>query len=197
MADDESAETPTPDTSSGKPPAQRAGQLTRSEPGSNVRAQLDRVLTEGLLAHTDVAQALAKNLNSATLSLPSAAEIDQALGRLAPDPVATAADIENLLSLGDLSDMEVAGMRLNQLLENRPNEQRMLIRGLAFLKRKMYGEAAEWWLLNRPPNAAADPKLHLLLTLLVVITYRFAGDHARAQPYLIEAQRNPSYQHRP
>lgn len=155
-----------------------------------IRGDLDRLLTENLLAHADSGEAFALDLAAANLSLPSPSEIDQALNRLqSQEP--SQEEVAQLLSLDNVGDITVDGMRLNELLNSGitgAEERKMLRRGTLFLKRKMYREAAEWWRLNRPEDELLNGRLHLLLTLFLVLTYKLAGDEAAAQAALNEAR---------
>lgn len=155
-----------------------------------IRGDLDRLLTENLLAHADSGEAFALDLAAANLSLPSPSELDQALNRLqSQEP--SQEEIAQLLSLDNVGDITVDGMRLNELLDSgitSTEERKMLRRGMLFLKRKMYREAAEWWRLNRPDDELLNGRLHLLLTLFLVLTYKLAGDEAAAQAALNEAR---------
>lgn len=155
-----------------------------------IRGDMDRLLTETLLAHADSGEAFALDLAAANLSLPSPSELDQALNRLqSQEP--SQEEVAQLLSLDNVGDITVDGMRLNELLDSGitgTEERKMLRRGMLFLKRKMYREAAEWWRLNRPEDELLNGRLHLLLTLFLVLTYKLAGDEATAQAALNEAR---------
>jgi hypothetical protein len=159
---------------------------------AKIRGDLDRLFTEKLLAQTDYGDAFARDLAAANMSLPSLSEIDQALNRLQssePSPE----EIARLLSLDNIGDIAVDGMRLNELLNNGvtgAEERNMMKRGMLFLRRRMYAEAAEWWLLNRPEDEIIDGRRHLLLTLFLVLTYKLAGDEQAAQSALRQARSN-------
>lgn len=155
-----------------------------------IRGDLDRLLTESLLAHADSGEAFALDLAAANLSLPSPSELDHALNHLqSQEP--SQEEVAKLLSLDNVGDITVDGMRLNELLDGSitgAEERKMLRHGMLFLKRKMYREAAEWWRLNRPEDELLNGRLHLLLTLFLVLTYKLAGEEAAAQATLNEAR---------
>ena len=157
---------------------------------ARIRGDLDRLFTENLLAHTDSGAAFTRDLAAANLSLPSPSEIDQALNRLQSyEP--SQEEVVRLLSLDNVGDLSVDGMRLNELLDTGiagAEERKMLKHGMLFLKRKMYREAAEWWRLNRPEDELINSRLHLLLTLFLALTYKLGGDEAAAQAALSEAR---------
>lgn len=160
---------------------------------ARIIADLDRVFTENLLSQTDVGGMLAKDLAAANMSLPALSEIDQVFNYMQAEAVPSRKEIEQLLSLDNIGDIAVEGMRLNELLDNGitgVEERKMLKRGITFLKRKMYAEAAEWWLLNRPEDDLTNSRLHLLLTLFLTLTYKLSGDEAAANASLFHAKSN-------
>lgn len=163
------------------------------ENAARIRADLDRVFTENLLGQTDVGEALAKDMAVANLSLPAPSEIDQVFNRLQVEAVPSRKEIEQLLSLDQIGDIAVEGMRLNELLDNGitgAEERKMIKRGIIFLKRKKYAEAAEWWLLNRPEDDLTNSRLHLLLTLFLTLTYKLSGNEMAANSSLLQARSN-------
>jgi hypothetical protein len=158
---------------------------------ARIMADVDRVFEDNLLARTDVGLLLAKDLAVANMSLPSPSEIDQAFNRLQADAVQSQQEIEQLLSLDKIDEISIDGMRLNEFLDvgiTGVEERRMLKRGLTFLKRKMYAEAAEWWLLNRPEDDLTNNRLYLLLTLFLALTYKLSGDEEVANSYLLHVR---------
>ena len=164
------------------------------EAEARIRADLDRVWSDGLLAHTDAGAVLARDLEAAAnLALPLPSEIDEALSRVEVKVATTQQEIEQLLSLDRVGDIAIEGMRLNELLDRGANgveERAILRRGLLFLKRRMYVEASEWWILNRPKGDNTNSRLYLLLTLLLALTYRLSGDEALAQAAIEEANKD-------
>jgi hypothetical protein len=104
-----------------------------------------------------------------------------------------ASDLEQvnaLLSLEQLSALSIRGVPLHALLQaglESIEERAILKRGLAFLRRRKYAEAAEWWLLNRRKSHITKARLHCLLTLLLALTYEWSGDTARARSTTEEA----------
>lgn len=157
-----------------------------------IRGDLDRMFSESMLAQADPGEELTRALSAVDLSLPSPSEIDRALNRLqSPEP--SQEEVAQLLALDNIGDIAVEGMRLNELLDSSvlgADERKMLRHGVLFLKRKMYREAAEWWRLNRPEDGPVSGRLHLLLTLFLVLTYKLAGDEAAAHSALGEARRS-------
>lgn len=180
---------PTPD-SADEAARPALGRLGTDE--GKIRGDLDRLLTEKLLAHADSGEAFARDLATANLSLPPPSEIDRALNRLqSQEP--SQEEVAQLLALDNIGDISVDGMRLNDLLDSGiagADERKMLRQGMLFLKRKMYREAADWWRLNRPEDEILNGRLHLLLTLFLALTYKLSGDEAAAQSALSEARRS-------
>lgn len=165
---------------------------------TKILADLDRVFTENLLSQTDVGDALAKDLVAANLSLPALAEIDQVFNSRLVERVPSRKEIEQLLSVDNIGDIAVDGMRLNDLLDTGitgTEERKMLKRGIIFLKRKMYAEAAEWWLLNRPDDLI-NSRLHLLLTLFLTLTYKLSGDEATTNATLAQVKSHRLFKQR-
>jgi hypothetical protein len=160
---------------------------------TKIRADLDRVFTEHLLAQTDVGESLARDLAAADMTLPTLSEIDQVFNLMQVEAVPSSKEIERLLSLDSIGDITIEGMRLNELLDSgitSLEERKMLKRGILFLKRKMYPEAAEWWLLNRPEDDLTESRFHLLLTLFLALTYKLSGDDEAANSTLLHARSN-------
>jgi hypothetical protein len=179
-------EDPMPDTANDAALSRR-GRLGTDTDGAKIRGDLDRLFTEKAMARADSGEALARDMATAGLSLPSLADIDRALQTEEP----AEKDYAQLLALDDVDALSVDGMRLNELLDrgiSGGEERQMVKRGLLFLKRRMYPEAAEWWLLNRPEDEIVNGRLHLLLTLFLVLTYKLAGDEAAAQVALGQAR---------
>jgi hypothetical protein len=179
--------TPAPAHDAARPALDRLG-----PDEGKIRGDLDRLLTENLLAHADSGEAFARDLATANLSLPPPSEIDRALNRLqSQEP--SHEEVAQLLALDNIGDISVEGMRLHDLLDSGiagADERKMLRHGMLFLKRKMYREAADWWRLNRPEDELLNGRLHLLLTLFLVLTYKLAGDEGAAQSALSEARRS-------
>lgn len=178
-----------PEPAGGKPGIARHDE---SDGRERMRADLDRVWADGLLAQADSGSALARDLTAmADLHLPLPAEIDRALGRVEAEAGISEQKIEEMLSLDRMGDITVAGMRLNELLDRSgagAQEREMLRRGLVFLKRQMYAEAAEWWTLHCPASEGANSRLFLLLTLLLALTHRLSGNERLAAAALERAK---------
>jgi hypothetical protein len=165
--------------------------LARFEEGGRLQADLDRALTDKMLARADVGGAVARDLEAGTsLMLPTLSDIDRKLTE-AEQPVASSqTDIEKLLSIESVGDIAVEGMRLNELLDHGSisiQERATVKKGLLFLRRKMYPEAAEWWLLNRPKDVLSNPRFYCLTSLLLAFTYQLSGQTALAQAAVQEA----------
>jgi len=193
MSEEKSSSEPDPSTEKNaagesRPALVRAPMSRESQ--AKIRHDLERVFTENLLAQTDVGDTITRDLAAADMSLPSLAQIDHSLGQLqGPEP--TQEEIMQLLSLDNVGSIAVDGMHLNELLNGGitgAEERKMLKRGLLFLKQKMYAEATEWWLLNRPEDELTNSRLHLLLTLFLVLTYKLSGDEVAAQTTLLRAR---------
>jgi hypothetical protein len=169
------------------------------ETDARILSDLDRVWSDQLLARTDAGAALVRDLEaSAILSLPLPSEIDQALSRTEAGAAISAQEIDQLLSIDRIGDIAVEGLRLNELLDRGTAgvEQRaMLKRGLLFLQRRMYAEAADWWMLHRAADLA-NSRSHLLLTLLLALTHRLSGDEVAAQAALQDAKKSGLFQGR-
>jgi hypothetical protein len=165
------------------------GRLGTDADGAKIRGDLDRLFTEKAMARADTGEALMRDMAAASVSLPSLMDIDRAL--LTDEP--SEKEYDRLLALDDVNALNVDGVRLNELLDRGVTggeERKMVKRGLEFLKRRMYSEAAEWWLLNRPEDEVMNGRLHLLLSLFLVLTHKLAGDEAAAQAALGEARGN-------
>ena len=178
-----------PEPAGAKPGVARRGEMDGRE---RMRADLHRVWADGLLSQVDAGSALARDFQAmAELHLPLPAEIDQALGRVEAEAGISAEKIEEMLSLDRVGDITVAGLRLNELLDRSGEgvrEREMLRRGLMFLKRQRYAEAAEWWSLHRPASVELNRRLYLLLTLLLALTHRLSGNESAAAAALERAR---------
>jgi hypothetical protein len=137
-------------------------------------------MTDNLLARYDPGAALARDLEAtANLALPSPSDIDGMLDRFGTDVVSSSEAVAELLSLDRIGEISVEGMRLNELLAGDAGaieERKMLQPGLLFLRRRKYAEAVEWWTLHRNDRGADNSRAYLLLTLLLALTFRLAGD---------------------
>jgi len=164
--------------------------LARLEEG-RLQADLERALTDKLLAQGDLGSALVQHFeDGAKLMLPTLNDIDRTLMRAERPVYQSPQELESLLSLDMIGDISVEGMRLNELLDSGSasvQERSILKRGLVFLRRKMYVEAAEWWTLNRPKDALTNPRFYCLATLLLAFTYQLSGQAALAQGAIQEA----------
>lgn len=157
-----------------------------------LQADMERALTDKLLAQTDVGSEIMRDLEvSASLSLPTLADIERSLSPEVKTPESRE-EIEGLLSLEKVGDISIEGMRLNDLLGRAGGasleERSILKRGLLFLKRRMYPEALEWWTLNRPKDFIEKNHFYCLLTLLMGLTYRLSGDDESASAMAQEAR---------
>jgi hypothetical protein len=148
----------------------------------SLQADLDRMMTDKLMAQVDSGATLARDLeSSAALLLPTFDDIESIVNKGISAPDST--QVGELFDLDTLGNVTVKGVRLNQLLDRGGasiEERSILKRGLLFLRRRMYPEAAEWWMLNRPKDHIANARFYCLLTLLLALTYEWAGDPERA-----------------
>lgn len=167
-----------------KPGLSRAG-------GGRLQADLDRALTDKLLAQGDVGGAFLQDLEAATnLMMPTLSDIDRSLAQVEQPIELSLDDIETLLSPDSSADIAIEGMRLHDLLGQGGTsiqERATLKRGMLFLRRQMYPEALEWWQLNRPKDPLANPRYFCLTSLLLAFTHQLAGDAALAQSALQDA----------
>ncbi|HXU32557.1 MAG TPA: hypothetical protein VN851_18475 [Thermoanaerobaculia bacterium] len=183
------------------PHAPRKSEAEEKKPGlardARILADLDRAWSDQLLARVDAGAALARDLEaSSLLSLPLPSEINQTLSRVEARIAFSAQEIDQLLSIDRIGEIAVEGMRLNELLDRGASgiEQRaMLKRGLLFLQRKMYTEAAEWWTLHRPAADLESDRAHLLLTLLLALTHRLSGNEVAARSALQDARQSRAF----
>jgi hypothetical protein len=161
---------------------------------TRMRMDIDSFLNDKLLARDDPGAALVRKVHAiAELGLPAPSEIDAALSRQESAALQSTQNIEQLFLLDRLGDIAVEGVLLNELLnrDGASGEERLILkRGMLLLKHRKYAEAAEWWRLNRPPDTLTDRRLFHLLTLLLALTYRLAGDEASSQGALREADRS-------
>src|SRR5262245_14209630 len=159
------------------------GGLSRGANDTKLQAEIDRMVSDGLIAHADAGASLARDFESAaSITLPTFGEIETIVNRgiSAPDT----AQVRDALDLDNLGDVTIQGIRLNELLDRGGaslEERTILKRGLQFLRFRKYREAAEWWMLNRPKDHISEARFHCLLTLLLALTYEWSGDPVRAQ----------------
>jgi hypothetical protein len=165
--------------------------IARDEEGGRLHADLDRALTDKLLAQSDAGGALARDFEAgANLMLPTFDEIDRRMAQADRTPQTTAEEVESLLALDSVEDLKVEGMRLNDLLDHgdiSPQERAAIKRGLVFLRNRRHAEAAEWWTLHRPKDALANPRFYCLTSLLLAFTYQLAGQTQLARTAAQEA----------
>jgi hypothetical protein len=164
--------------------------LTRSEEGSRLYADLDRALTDKLLAQSDLGGALARDFEIvAELNLPTFGDIALTGALSGPQ---SHEEVESLLSIENVGDIAVEGIRLNELLDRGgmlANELLILKRGLLFMNKKMYSEAVEWWTLNRPRDEFSNPRFYCVASLLLALTCRISNRTAQADAAIQEAIR--------
>jgi len=160
--------------------------LSRADDDVRLQAELDRMMSDGLMAQADPGTALARDFETATsIALPTFGEIETIVnqGIAAPDAVQASSQMRDALNLDNLGDLTVEGVRLNELLDRggASAEERGILRtGLQFMRFRKYREAAEWWMLNRPKDHITEARFHCLLTLLLALTYEWSGDINRA-----------------
>ena len=170
--------------------AERPG-LARADTLSRIDSDLDRVISDQLLARADMGDALARDFEaSMSMMLPSPSDIDRALLQASDMAPSAPQEIESLLSLDRVGDVAVEGLQLNDLLQREGlsiHERTTLNKGLLFLRRKLYSEAADWWTLNRPKDALADPRAYCVLSIMLAFTYHLSGQTDLAKAAAQEA----------
>jgi hypothetical protein len=170
--------------------ARRAKYAIARDGERRLQADLESAIADKLMAQTDAGAEIARELDlNARLSLPTPGDIERAIQGAAPPQHESLQQIETLLSIDSVEDLAVEGGRLNQLLERGAatiEERNVLARGMLFLRHKKYPEAIEWWTLHAQTDRSSP--FDLLLQLLVVVTYRLAGDERRAASLLAELQ---------
>ena len=153
---------------------------------------LDRVLSDRLLSEADHGAELTHALDlSADLSLPTTSEIDRVLESVT-SAVPNDREIADVILNGGFKEITLEGMSLNALLDRGGGsieEQSILKRGLLFLSRRKYSEAAEWWTLNRPPEVRTNPRFYTLSSLLLAFTHQLAGQTRLSEAAIAEARR--------
>jgi hypothetical protein len=153
---------------------------------AGLQRDLDAMFADRFMARSDAGNAIALDLDaSAGLALPTLGDIQLFSANNDAPMYQSLQQIEALLSLTKISDLADEGSRLNNLLDQGATtieERTILRRGMLFLRRRMYREASDWWMLNLPQNKSAP--FALLLQLLQVITLRLQGDDGRAAALL-------------
>lgn len=176
------------------------GLLEYKSPGDEnllkIREDLDRIYTESQLAQADVGKSQFEDMLAMEMNLPSLALIGEFGDGIRTGLLSTIKEIEQLFSLDAISDTGIELQKLKNIFENgitSAEQQKVIRSGMKFLKRRMYSEAAEWWLLNRPEYISSNSYLHLILTLLLVLTYKLSGNEVGADSTLAEAKENPLF----
>lgn len=173
------------------PPKTFLARLPDDQAECRLQADLDRAFMDKVMASADRGSALARDLeSSAALGLPTFSDVEEKLKDVVA--VANTPPPEDLLELDRLGDLTVEGVRLNELLSRGDasiEERKVLKSGLLFMRRKRYGEAAEWWSLNRPKEQTSNRRFYCLVTLLLALTYELRGDADRARAAKAEALR--------
>lgn len=188
MSDDE------PEVSFSEAAKQAKAGISRldEDPRGRLQADLDRALTDKLMAVADVGAAVAHDFEAeASLALATLTDIDRALDAAGEHAAGTQQEMERLLAIETLSDLAAEGQRLNDLLDRGGisiDERSILKRGLLFMGRGMHREAAEWWTLNSPDDTST--RFYHLLKLLLALTYKFAGDHASADALIAQLRQS-------
>jgi hypothetical protein len=157
---------------------------------NRLQTDLDRALEEKLMAQADLGGLLAQELASrdAGLSLPTSADIDNALGY----SEIGAGEINDLLS--GLSAETVNDLQLAKLLEGggvSVEDMKTIKVGLKLLRHNRYAEAKEWWMLNTPQDSTSH--FYRKVKVLLAMTYFLLGDGASAQAAIQEAKRNAGH----
>ena len=164
--------------------------LARVAQDDRLQADLDRALTDKLLARADVGGALARDLEaSSALVLPALSDLDQRLKEAEVPTPQSRDEIESILP-GSFGDIAMEGVRLNELLVRGGaslQQRSILKRGLLFLGKGLHAEAADWWMLNRPREPLEDPRFYCICTLLLAFTYQLEGKTQAAEVVACEA----------
>ena len=175
--------------------APRAAGLARG--GLDAESALSGGLTRAAdpLAHAEPLSLLTRALEQDLAGPLAPAELEAALARGADAAAPSVGQLEGLLALADTGSaaVELDGITLGALLDRDAAVATILRRGLAFLKRGKFAEAAEWWSLHRSQLDPTKQRLDLLLLLLEAFTHTLAGDHARAAAVRAQIRKHPLY----
>lgn len=153
-----------------------------------MQVDLETVLNDKIMARSDAGAAIARDFDlNAKLMLPSMADIERSTKAAEAPMHELLQEIEQLLALDKIGDLAKEGNRLNELLDRGAasiEERTILRRGTLFLRRAMYTEAEEWWLLNSPKDTTSS--FYVLVQLLLAISCRLSGNEARAHALLAQ-----------
>ncbi len=152
---------------------------------NRLQADLDRAIEDKLMAQADLGGLLAQELATlnAGLSLPTSADIDNALGY----SEIGAGELKDLLS--GLSEETVDRFQLAKLLEGGGvslEGMKIIKVGMTLLKHNRYTEAKEWWTLNTPQDSVSS--FYRKMKAFLALTYLLLGDVASAHAALQEAK---------
>ena len=149
-------------------------------PDRAVRADLDRIRVDSLLAGQDAMEDLRREIEGAIEAPLAPSELAGSLDRLDGDVLPSMAELEALIGGEDPVGLALEGNLLADLLDAGPQNRVIIKRGLAFLKHGRHAEALEWWTLHRRGLDPATSSLHLLLLVMEALTRLWAGDNEAA-----------------
>ncbi len=143
-----------------------------------IREDLERMRVNEILAREDASSTLMRAIEESVRQPLAVAEVTSVLDRLESPLLA---EFKGMLDGPASGGLQMEKHLLDELLREGTEGQLILKRGLAFLKHRRYGEALEWWSLNRRNLDASTSQLHLLLLLMESLTHLWAGDRERAE----------------
>lgn len=145
-----------------------------------VRADLDRIRMDSLLAGQDATDDLRRELEGAIELTLTPSDLSGSLDKLEGGVLPSMSELEALVGgEGDLG-LALEGNLLADLLDSGPQNRAIIKRGLAFLKHGKNAEALEWWTLHRRGLDPATSGLHLLLLIMEALTRLWSGDEEAA-----------------
>jgi hypothetical protein len=145
-----------------------------------VRADLDRIRVDCLLAGQDAMEDLRRDLEGSIELTLAPSELGGSIERLEGGALPSMAELESLVvGEGELG-LAMEGHLLTDLLDAGPENRKIIKRGLAFLKHGKHAEALEWWGLHRRGLDPATSALHLLLLIMEALTRLWSGDEESA-----------------
>jgi hypothetical protein len=153
-----------------------AGSLDRA-----VQHDLDLIRAESMLARQDAVNELTREINESLTAPLALSEIASSLDRLEGQALPSFSELENLLASPEMSGLAMERNLLAELLKDGAEGQKIIKRGLVFLKHRRYAEAAEWWTLHRRDLDPATSRLSLLLLVMETLTQLWSGNRERAE----------------
>jgi hypothetical protein len=158
-----------------------------------VREDLDKMLSESLLARQDAAAELTRDIEEAVRAPLALAEISEVVNRLEGPVLPSFNELKDLLVSPEARGLEIEKNLLTDLLREGTEGSTILKKGLTFLKHRKYAEAVEWWSLNRGGVDPATSQLHLLLLIMECLTWHWSGNLARAAAVREQVRASPLY----